>query len=166
MVLEVLAEITRVLEKKGMDYWVMGGYGLDLAVGRVTRKHKNIDILVRIRDAGKVKALLEKNGYKVDYVRDKLIAKDGGIINIITMDEFKDRYVIDTLNSEVLVPKSLMNRETYGEIEGVRCRRIPNELLYLFMRYSPNEQDSLIVSNLSIDKSLLKSIKIKMRPVV
>lgn len=162
MSIEVLEEVTELL--KEFDYWVMGGYGLDIAVGKLTREHENVDVLIKLKDSGKIKLLLEENGFSVDYVKDKLVAKKNDrVINLLTMDEFRNRYVISTLNVEVQVPKQLMNNKIIGSLEDRRYCRVPNELLYLFMRYSLKPSDSVIVNNLPVNKHLLGLIKVNIK---
>jgi hypothetical protein len=161
MSIEALEEITSLFENKGIDYWLFGGYALDAAVGRITREHRDTDFIIKIDDAGKAKLLLEKNDYDVDYVKDKLVARKGlRLVNLVMLEEFKGDYVIPALNIDAHVPKMLMNNAPRSELEGRTYRRVPNEVLYLFMRYSPNSSDVVIVKNLSINKDFLKKIKI------
>jgi len=161
MTIETLREVVKLFEKNKLDYWVTGGYAVDLAGGRLTREHKNVDLLLRTADSGKARSLLEDKGYLIEYVRDKLVAsKDGLVINLIMIDSNKDDYVIPLLNADIIVPQELMDKTIKGVIDELVCRRVPNELLYTLMRYSPNQSDSVIVSNLRVDKPALKSIKI------
>jgi len=161
MSIDALEEVSGIFKKWFIDYWVTGGYALDIAVGRLTREHKNVDFLIRIEDSGRVRDSLEGGDYVIDYKRDRIVAKkDGQVVNITTIDDFKDRYVIPSLNVDAHVPKSLMNKKVIGGLEGHDYKRIPNELLYLFMRYSINQSDVLIIKNLPVDKEMLKSIKV------
>ncbi|MFA5406581.1 MAG: hypothetical protein WC307_04470 [Candidatus Nanoarchaeia archaeon] len=161
MSLEALREVVKLFEANKIDYWVTGGYAIDLAVGKITRKHKNVDLLIRIENSGKVRSLLENKGYLIDYERDKLVAnKNDLIINLIMIDIYKDDYVIPTLNIDLHVPQSIMDKTIKGAVDEIVGRRLPNELLYTIVRYSPNQSDVVIASNLRVDKSLLKGIKI------
>jgi len=158
---DLLAKVTRLLESKRIMYWVFGGYALDIAVGRLTREHANIDLLVRLRDVGKVHELLELEDFVVDFVHDRMIAKRGRVVvNINPLDEFKGDYVISSLHTEAHVPKHLLDNVVKGELLGKNYKRVPNELLFLFMRYSINQSDALLVKNLKISKSRLKAIKV------
>lgn len=48
--LELLGELVRILEEKRIAYAIIGGYGLDGLVGRLTREHGDIDLLVEDLD--------------------------------------------------------------------------------------------------------------------
>jgi|GEM_PF-3227758 len=161
---ELLEEIAVLLESKRLKYWVFGGYALDLAVGRVTRPHANIDLLIRLNDSAKVRDLLEVNGFITELFFDKVIARrDGEFVNLIMLDEFKGKYVISTVNVEVSVPKVLFDKPVKGELKGGSYPRIPNELVYLLNRYSVNPSDTLIANNLSVDSKVLKRIKVNVK---
>jgi hypothetical protein len=165
MTIEALEEVAGLLETKGIDYWVTGGYAVDLAVNRITREHKNVDFLIRVEDAGKVRRIVEKEGYVVDYLGDKMVARKRGlIVNFMTVDNFKGKHVVSAINVDVHLPKSLLNKPAIGLLNSKEYKRIPNELLYLFMRYSHNDSDLMIVKNLSVDKKVLKSIKVVLKP--
>lgn len=163
MSLELLKEIASILEDKGIDYWVTGGYALDIAVGRLTRKHEDTDFLIKVEDSGRVSRALEKKGYLISYVRDRIVAKKNDkTANLIPIEKTDGHYSIPTLNVFAEVPNSVM-KQVRGELEGESYKRIPNELLYLFTRYSPRQSDALIAKNLKINKNSLKQIKIIMR---
>lgn len=163
MSLELLEEIAGIFEEKDIDYWVIGGYALDIAVGRLTREHKNTDFLIKIEDSGRASRALEKKGYITSYVHDRIAAeKDGMKAKLIPIEKTDGHYSIPTLNVFAEVPNSLM-RPVEGELKGKSYKRLPNELLYLFTRYSPNPSDALIADNLKINKNSLKQIKIVVR---
>ncbi len=165
MSLQELNQVASLLNNNNIDYWVMGGFALDIAIGRLTREHKNIDLLIKLSDAGRVKSLLESKGFIVRIVNDKLVAINELNINLIMMDEFKSDFLISTININVILPKSLLSKPVTGLIDGLKFNRVPNELLFIFMRYSLNQSDSLLVSNLSINKKVLNSIKLEPRRI-
>ena len=45
-----LAGASDALESAGLEHWFFGGWAVDLWVGRVTRAHDDIDVLVRRTD--------------------------------------------------------------------------------------------------------------------
>ncbi|MBI4202853.1 MAG: nucleotidyltransferase family protein [Chloroflexi bacterium] len=57
------------LENLGIAVWVDGGWGVDALLGRQTRPHKDLDIVVQQRDVPQLRQLLEAQGYR-DVERD------------------------------------------------------------------------------------------------
>ena len=58
-----LASAADALETAGLDHWFFGGWAVDLWVGRVTRSHDDIDVLVRRADEARVDAALTASGW-------------------------------------------------------------------------------------------------------
>ncbi|HYO33337.1 MAG TPA: hypothetical protein VES21_10850, partial [Nocardioidaceae bacterium] len=46
-----------------LEYWLFGGWAVDVWVGRLTRPHDDIDILVWRRDEARVHEALEAAGW-------------------------------------------------------------------------------------------------------
>ena len=65
---EVVA-ILGALEDHRVDIWVDGGWGVDAMLGRQTRPHADLDIILAVRDAAAAERLLRARGY-VDVPRD------------------------------------------------------------------------------------------------
>jgi hypothetical protein len=62
-----LAALTRVhelLERHGIEYWLFGGWAVDLHAGSVTRAHADLDVAVWLKDAERIGALLAADGWK------------------------------------------------------------------------------------------------------
>jgi lincosamide nucleotidyltransferase A/C/D/E len=61
-------DAVRIIERlssAGFGVWVCGGWGIDALLGRETRPHKDLDILVQLDDIVRTRALLEGDGYKL-----------------------------------------------------------------------------------------------------
>ncbi len=56
--LAALAELDALLRRRGVDYWLFGGWAVDFHVGRVTRAHGDIDVAVWLGDHRRVTRLL------------------------------------------------------------------------------------------------------------
>ena len=75
-----LASVAAALDAAGLEHWFFGGWAVDLWVGRVTRAHDDVDLLVRRSDEAAVDAALTGAGWThtphaddlvgTDYVRD------------------------------------------------------------------------------------------------
>jgi hypothetical protein len=61
--LSALAGLHDVLEREGIDYWVFGGWAVDLHVGTVTRPHGDLDVAIWLEDHTRVSGLLEADGW-------------------------------------------------------------------------------------------------------
>ena len=51
------------LDRAGLEHWFFGGWAVDLWVGRLTRPHEDIDVLVWRRDEGRVHKVLQGAGW-------------------------------------------------------------------------------------------------------
>jgi Aminoglycoside-2''-adenylyltransferase len=58
LLLQTLAWVDRLFGEHHLDYWVFGGWAVDLHAGRVTRPHSDIDVAVWCADLDQVTALL------------------------------------------------------------------------------------------------------------
>lgn len=66
---EDVVEIYKLLTSNGIDVWLDGGWGVDALLGKQTRLHSDLDIVVEEKDINKLRKILEKEGYK-DIPRD------------------------------------------------------------------------------------------------
>jgi hypothetical protein len=56
--LEALDGLHRLFERESIDYWLFGGWAVDLHVGSVTRPHEDLDIAIWQADYARVCELL------------------------------------------------------------------------------------------------------------
>jgi lincosamide nucleotidyltransferase A/C/D/E len=59
------AEVLKALDDAGVDAWVDGGWGVDALIGRETRPHEDLDLMVSASDAAPVAALLEAHRFRL-----------------------------------------------------------------------------------------------------
>jgi lincosamide nucleotidyltransferase A/C/D/E len=57
-----------LLERRGIRFWVMGGWGVDALLRRETRPHKDLDILVVLGDLPTLWKLLDECGFALKRV--------------------------------------------------------------------------------------------------
>ena len=55
--------LCRLLEEGGVQFWVMGGWGVDALLGRETRPHKDLDILASQTDLVALRALFGAHSF-------------------------------------------------------------------------------------------------------
>jgi hypothetical protein len=61
--LRLIHELTTVLRVAQIPHWLFGGWVVDFLVGKITRPHHDIDLIVWLRDAPAFRDLLARHGY-------------------------------------------------------------------------------------------------------
>lgn len=59
----LIGELARLLGEAHVRFWLRGGWALDFHAGRVTRPHKDVDLVTWSRHRRRLRRLLETNGY-------------------------------------------------------------------------------------------------------
>jgi ribosomal protein S18 acetylase RimI-like enzyme len=102
--LDALRSAAVALDDAGLDHWFFGGWAVDLWVGRLTRPHDDIDVLVWRRDEPRADEALTASGWVhaptpedlvgTSYVRDGyelqltfVVAGDGGGVVVPVPDQ-------------------------------------------------------------------------------
>jgi hypothetical protein len=62
--LEAIQQVHQAFGAIELQYWLFGGWAVDFHVGRVTRSHADIDIVVWLRDIDRVRDVLENDGWR------------------------------------------------------------------------------------------------------
>ncbi|HZT97442.1 MAG TPA: hypothetical protein VFB34_11475 [Chloroflexota bacterium] len=62
--LEALSQVATALAAAGFEYWVYGGWAVDLYAGRVTRPHFDVDFAVWLADLPGIRRLLQDLGFE------------------------------------------------------------------------------------------------------
>jgi hypothetical protein len=62
--LGALADVHRLFERDGIEYWLFGGWAVDFHAGAVTRHHADLDIAIWRADAARIAELLTADGWK------------------------------------------------------------------------------------------------------
>ena len=62
--LAALADVSRLLEEVGTDYWLFGGWAVDFYAGRITRPHLDVDLAVWLDDVPRIGAALAGDGWR------------------------------------------------------------------------------------------------------
>ena len=83
---ENLMKVIEILEASNIKYWLDGGWGVDILVGKQTRDHRDIDIDFDAQHTEKLLSILKDYGYKIDTdsapVRIELYSDKLGYIDI------------------------------------------------------------------------------------
>ena len=60
-----LTELLRLLDEASIDVWLDGGWGVDALLGRQTRRHRDVDIILRVSDVPKLRDILGDKDFAV-----------------------------------------------------------------------------------------------------
>jgi lincosamide nucleotidyltransferase A/C/D/E len=81
---EAAADLAQLFASAGIDVWLDGGWAVDAAVGRQTRPHKDLDIILRKTDLPRLHEVLEPRGFR---------RKDGGTTSNFVLQDGSGREV-------------------------------------------------------------------------
>jgi hypothetical protein len=131
--LAALADLARLFERAGIEYWLFGGWAVDFYAGRITRNHDDVDVAIWHADLPRIVEVLEREGwshapepdedggtgYERDGVRLELtyLVRDGGDSTSIPLRSGRMPWPIDDAGPET------------AELNGVRARIIALEML-------------------------------------
>jgi hypothetical protein len=62
--LQALGRLHELFQRHEIDYWVFGGWAVDLYAGRLTRPHADIDVAVWMNDLDRIDGVLSAAGWK------------------------------------------------------------------------------------------------------
>jgi lincosamide nucleotidyltransferase A/C/D/E len=125
-----------LLDQNGVRCWVMGGWGVDALLGRVTRVHKDLDLLVRISDLPRYSEIVQSHGFarKLEWSESQPIVVGAAQFDSAFVDAHRDGreidvHVIDVGHEGAVVqihtdpwPLPLDTISGVGTIEGVTVR--------------------------------------------
>jgi len=60
-----LVDLLGLFESAGLEVWLDGGWAVDAAVGRQTRPHRDVDIILRVSDLPKLRQILGSRGFEI-----------------------------------------------------------------------------------------------------
>jgi lincosamide nucleotidyltransferase A/C/D/E len=86
-----------LLEQNGVRCWVMGGWGVDALLGRVSREHKDLDLLVLLADLPRYADVVRRYGFqrKLEWSENQPIDVDAMRFDSAFVDAHPDGREID-----------------------------------------------------------------------
>ena len=89
--------VYELLDRSGVRCWVMGGWGVDALLGRVTREHKDLDLLVLITDLPCYTDIVQQHGFerKLEWSESQPIEVDALDFDSALVDAHPDGREID-----------------------------------------------------------------------
>src|SRR4051794_38300510 len=64
MQLQLIDELTTLLQEAGIPHWLFGGWVVDFLTGEITRPHSDVDLWILRQDAAACRELLAQQGYE------------------------------------------------------------------------------------------------------
>ncbi|HEX8174652.1 MAG TPA: nucleotidyltransferase family protein [Pyrinomonadaceae bacterium] len=79
-----LIELLLLFESAGIPVWLDGGWGVDALLQRQTRTHKDVDIVLPVKDVPKLRELLSAKGFAVREGKppDSFVLADGAGLEV------------------------------------------------------------------------------------
>ena len=143
--LEALASAAGALDGAGLEHWFFGGWAVDLWVGRHTRPHDDIDVLVWRRDEGSVDRALTEAGWVHTPAPDDFL----GTNYVRQACELQLTFVVPGEDGSVVVPVPEQPfvlstgplAHARRELDGVAARVVTLEML-LTTKASPRPDEA------------------------
>ncbi len=63
---EAVLQVLDMFKSAGLDVTLDGGWGVDALLGRITRAHDDLDLVVPLHEREQVVALLGRSGYRIE----------------------------------------------------------------------------------------------------
>jgi lincosamide nucleotidyltransferase A/C/D/E len=91
------SQIVESASAAGVQIWLMGGWGIDALLGRETREHHDLDILVSTTDLPALDSWLEESGFgrAYEWEENAPIDLDGGLWDTAFVAHHRDGREID-----------------------------------------------------------------------
>ncbi|MFC1723075.1 NUDIX domain-containing protein [Nanoarchaeota archaeon] len=162
---EIAKEFINALDKQNIHYSVIAGYGLDGKRGKLSRRHQDLDILIKKDDLEKLESILKELGYTGERQEDlyKVYRHDGAKIDIGLVTIEDDEAVTYGSLAITRFPKTMFENPQKGKIEDFTFNIAPNELLKNWGIQSKTEKDKAYAKFLPTNPEKTKLISRKIR---
>ena len=126
--LDALDRLHRLFDDASIEYWLFGGWAVDLHVGAVTRPHEDLDVAIWVADYARAAELLAADGW----VHAPDPAEDGSTAFVRGSVRLELAFLARDERGEIYTPlrdgradwAAGAFEDDLGEIDGVRARII------------------------------------------
>jgi len=140
-------DLLRRLEHAGIEVWLDGGWAVDAALGEQTRRHKDLDIVLRMSDVERLTRLLDQLGFRLTdggTPSNFVLADDAGRevdVHAVVFDDDGDGvYRMHDGTDWIFPAAGFTGRGTILGV-GVRCLSPEVQVLCHASGYTPSEKD-------------------------
>lgn len=131
--LDAIARLGGILEGRGIDHWLFGGWAVDFWVGRVTRPHHDVDVAAWQSDYDAIAEVLTAEGWRHTPAEDEVVGTcywwDDALVEFTFVVAGDDGRVLIPFEPEPAVWCERPLGNDRRELDGVRCRTIPLSVL-------------------------------------
>lgn len=147
MTSSALIDLIGVLEGASIEVWLDGGWGVDALLKRQTRRHKDVDIIVRISDVPEIQEILGQRGFviKEGSPPNSFVLTDGSGLEVdvhavVFDDEGNGVYRMENGDDWIYPAEGFGGQ---GEVDGVKfhCLSPTTQVLCHAYGYTPIEKD-------------------------
>lgn len=153
-----LFAILDLLDTLGMQYWVDGGWGVDLLTGKQNREHRDLDIDFDVVYLDRLLNLLRQNGYNISTdwrpVRIELYHRQLGFLDIhpLVIETNGNARQSDGKEGWYEFKKSYFTTVLF-EKRKIPCISLEGQFLF-HTGYEPREKDLIDLQNLNTIKDI------------
>jgi lincosamide nucleotidyltransferase A/C/D/E len=147
MTSSAVVELLNSLDTAGIPLWLDGGWGVDALLGRQTRPHKVLDIIVAVADVPNLQKILKSRGFAIkEGVPPSafVLANGKGLevdVHAVTFDSEGNGVHNMAGGKDWVFPAEAF--AGWGVVEGgsVRCLSPTTQVLCHAQGYAPTEKD-------------------------
>jgi len=128
--LQVLGELLHATEPKTIPWWLLGGWGIDALLGRVTREHRDIDLVVELQCRNRFKQVVGALADRVVFDRPTMLRflRRGVKVDVRYAQTMPDgMWVLDLEEDDRLVyplPPDSFPPQANGRLANLSCRAV------------------------------------------
>jgi uncharacterized protein len=127
-----LRELVGVLDAARVRFWLIGGWGVDFLLGRVTRAHGDVDAVAWLRSRDRLRRALTEGGYRVGEDEQVVnVVKGGQVASFLFLTRDAEGRVAISGTPTWPWPDDALE-ERRRRLEGIACRVVgPRAMLAL-----------------------------------
>jgi lincosamide nucleotidyltransferase A/C/D/E len=144
---EALVDLLQLFESTGIEVWLDGGWAVDALLGEQTRRHKDVDLILRVADLLKLREILGSRGFEIQdggTESNFVLADSSGLevdVHAIVFDQDGNGVYRMENGSDWIFPAAGFSGR--GVVKGivVRCLSPETQVLCHAHGYVPTEKD-------------------------
>jgi len=132
--IEAITELVKECEKRNILFWLYGGWGLDALLHRITRKHRDIDLVVLQEHKESFESLLRTLQYTLDKTEFFGSATRGEVIieiAAIAGSDIAEPYIDFGRGFVIPLPSNSFEGRYNGKVGECRCHVVSWDFLYV-----------------------------------
>lgn len=144
---EALAELLELFEREGLPVWLDGGWGVDALLRTQTRVHKDVDIVLPVKDVPRLREILAAKGFAVLRGKppDSFVLADGDGLEVdvhaVTFGECGDGVYRMQNGEDWVYTAADLGGEGLAGGRRVKCLTPEAQVFCHAYGYAPTEKD-------------------------